>query len=49
MSEKAKQRYEETKNKGSETVDGKTAEPIYDLTKGEKEVKAATSAERKDA
>ena len=35
MSEKATERYEETKNKGSETIDGKTAEPVYDLTKSE--------------
>jgi len=50
MSEKTAKRYEETKNKGSETVgDDRTPDPIYDLTKNEKLVRAAGPREREDS
>jgi hypothetical protein len=49
MSEKAAERYEETKNKGSETIDGKTAEPVYGLneTKVGRETETISAPKRK--
>jgi hypothetical protein len=50
MSEKATKRYDETKNKGSETVgDDRIPEPIYVFTKPEAQVKAASPRDREDS
>jgi hypothetical protein len=50
MSEKLKKRYEETKNKGSETIgDDRIPEPIYNFTKPEAQVKAAGATDREDS
>jgi hypothetical protein len=47
MSEKATKRYEQTKNKGPETVgDNRIAEPIHDFTKPEVQVKATGPGDR---
>jgi hypothetical protein len=47
MSEKATKRYEETKNKGFETVgDDRMPEPVYDFTKPEAHVKGADPRDR---
>jgi hypothetical protein len=50
MSEKATKRYEESKNKGSETVgDDRILGPIHDFTKPEAQVKAADPRDREDS
>jgi hypothetical protein len=51
MSEKAMKRYEETKNKGFESVgDDRIHEPIYDFAKSEAQVKAAANpTDREDS
>ena len=50
MREKARKRYEENENKGSETVpDQQIREPVYDFTKPEAQVKAVGPRDREDS
>jgi hypothetical protein len=50
MSEKTTKRYEEIRNKGSETVgDDRIPEPIHDFTNPEAHVKAAGLRNREDS
>jgi hypothetical protein len=50
MSEKARKRYEENKNKGSKAVaDPQIREPVYDFTEPEAKVKAVGPRDREDS
>jgi len=50
MREKARKRYEENENKGSNTIpDQQIREPVYDFTKPEAQVKVVGLRDREDS
>jgi hypothetical protein len=50
MREKARKRYEENENKGSNTIpDQQIREPVYDFTKPEAQVKVVGPRDREDS
>jgi hypothetical protein len=50
MREKARKRYEENENKGSNTIpDQQIREPVYDFTKPKAQVKAVGPRDREDS